>query len=945
MKKSLFFHALSGVFFSILFVFTSCISVPAPEAEAEIEVNAEAEPEVVVVKDNIWDLLKRGDSKAKDHFLGEIEVNAYDSDGKTPLHYAVERGDSQLASFFINLGANPNAIDHRRMSPLGISIDRNDSRTTEVLLAGKADIHLPILQNTTAAKQALAKGGSVFKSILTPVSVESVDSDGATVLHLASKDGKVQAVNDILAVSSSSSIINKTDKNKKNALDYALEKPESKDHIDIAEELILKGAVSGNPIFSFFAPAVRSANYNMVRNEGLAPIHYAVMNNYTGLTAFLFEKNIDINIKSSSGSTPLHEAARIGNIDLMKMIIECGANVNSTDANGNTPLHMGIPENVHKDAINLLLENGANPNLRDEHGETPLHIVIILNRSADVVQTLLGGAADVHIRNMDGKTPLFIAIQEKRTALIPHLLSYGSEVFAADNSGVTPFALSLSGDNLDIFPLIVTAETVNQRDTAGNTMLHTTVRLRGSSRHIGFILDQRALVDSRNRVGDTALHIAVRLNQRENGEFLISRGASIFILNSTGESPIYLALSLSNGMRLWMLNPTTIIAKDGLGNNILHYAAQWKLDNAIPVIIQRGLSVEEANATGETPLFMAVKANSPSTIYALISNNANFNARDKQGNSLLHTAVRWNAKESASYLISAGIDINAYSMNGSTALHDAVLFGMTDIEDMLLNNGANFEVRNIDGNTPFMEAVRTGMSASIEKLTMKGADTSTRNNNGDTPLHIAVAALNYDTINLLLRMGASIHARNTSNRTPFQNSIHISEYMVSTLLTSNRINVPDDMGNSALHIALQEKASVGIIRVIINRGIRVNAVDRNGQTPLRLAVDMNLLEVVKLLAEAGADPFITASDNKSSAEIAFSKGEDCLRAIFSGKAINAKDSSSNTILHLAARYGDPQIINTLLELGANKTLRNISSEAPVDVAVKWKRTENADLLR
>jgi len=933
MKKALFFHTLSSVLLAILFVFAGCISTPTSEGEPEI------------FKDNIWELLKRGDSKAKDHFLGEVEVNAYDDEGRTPLHYAAERGDSQLASFFINLGANPNALDHKNMSPLGISIDKNDAKTAEVLVSGKADIHLPILDNTSAAKLALVKGGAVFRSILTQASVESTDSGGASILHLASKDGRVQAVSDILAIPSSSSTINKTDNNKKKALDYALERPESKNHIDIAEQLILKGAVCENSIFKYFAPAVRSANYNMIRNEGLAPIHYAVMNNYAGLADFLFERNIDVNVKSSSGSTPLHEAARTGNIDFMKVLIERGANVNSADANGNTPLHMGIPENVHKEAINLLLENGANPNLRDEHGDTPLHIVIILNRSADVIQTLLGGAGDVHIRNMDGKTPLFIAIQEKRTALIPHLLSYSSEVFAADNSGVTPFSLALSSDNWDVFPLVVTAETVNQRDTAGNTMLHTAVRLRGSPRHIGIILDQRAIVDARNRVGDTALHIAVRMNQRENGEFLISRGASIFILNSAGESPIYLALSLSSGMRMWMLNSTTIIAKDGLGNNILHYAAQWKLDNAIPVIIQRGLSVEEANATGETPLFMAVKADSPSTINALINNKANLNARDKQGNSLLHTAVRWNAKESASLLISSGIDINAYSMNGSTALHDAVLFGMADIEDILLSKGANLEARNIDGNTPFMEAVRAGMSASIEKLSNKGADTSARNNNGDTPLHTAVAAGNFDTINLLLRLGASIHARNTSNRTPFQNSIHISENMVSTLLTRNRINIPDDMGNSALHIALQENASPGIIRTIISRGVRVNAVDRNGQTPLRLAVDLNLLEAVKILAEAEADPFITASDNRSSAEIAFTRGEDCIRAIFSGKAINAKDSSSNTILHLAARYGNPQIIRTLIELGANKTLRNIASEAPVDIAVKWKRTENADLLR
>jgi len=354
--------------------------------------------------------------------------------------------------------------------------------------------------------------------------------------------------------------------------------------------------------------------------------------------------------------------------------------------------------------------------------------------------------------------------------------------------------------------------------------------------------------------------------------------------------------------------------------------------------------VESANATGETPLFMAVKTNSPSTIITLLNNRAKLNVRDNQGNTLLHAAVRWNAKDSASTLISRGIDINAHSANGNTPLHDAVAIG-GDIEQLLITQGANLEVRNIEGNTPFMEAARAGFISSIERLALSGADTTTRNIKGDTPLHLAVAAERYDLVNLLLRSGASIHARNTSAMTPFRISLGISPRMVSGLLTKDRINVPDDMGSSALHIALQEKAPPEIIRAIINQGSRVNTVDSNGKTPLRLAVDTGQFISAKLLADAGADPFLTAVDNKSPADISFSRGEDCVRALFSGRAINAKDSSSNTILHLAARYGTPDIIEVLLELGANKTLRNISSEVPVDIALRWNKGENAELLR
>ena len=947
MKKSSFFRALICVVSGFILLVTVSCSGVAPASPPPIvgDDYGNPIPDSASVEDDIWALLQRGDSRVRGFFTGEVNVNAVDAEGRTPLHYAAERGDAQLASFFISIGANTNARDHSNQSPLGISTERNDARVSEILVTAGADIHQPITNNTTAARIALARSGAVLKAILTPASVASVDADGKTILHLASIEGNVTAVRDILALLLSTSVsVDKKDNSGKNALDYALANPNSVKHIETAEQLILSGASSENPIFSYLSLAVRLGNFNIRRNDGLAPIHHAVINNYAGLITFLMDKNIDVNIKSASGAAPLHEAARAGNIQIMAMLIERGADVNSIDAKGNTALHMGIPANVHREAVNLLLDKGANPNIRDEHGDTPLHIVIILNRSYDVIQTLLGSGSDVHIRNMDGKTPLYIAIQEKRNDFIPILLSYGSEIFAADNSGVTPFDLSIK-DDAEIFNLLVTPETVTQRDSAGNTMLHAAVRSGGKPEQIGTILDNRALVDARNMEGDTALHIAVRMNQRENGEYLITRGASVFTLNAEGISPLYLALTSAGGIREWIFNPNTVTAKDGLGNNMLHYASQWKLNNAIPVIIQKGVSVEEENTTGETPLFMAVKNGSPSTIKTLLDNKANISVRDKQGNSLLHTAVRWNAKNSAALLISSGIDINAHSMNGVTALHEAVTIGMSEIETMLIKEGANLEVRDIDGNTPFMEAVRAGLLPSIEKLASNGADPSTRNNRGETPLHIAVDIERYDLVNLILRTGASIHARNTNNRTPFQISISKSPRMVSTLLTNDRINVPDDMGNSALHIALQEKASSEIIRAIINRGVRLNAVDNNGQTPLRLAIDLGLLEPVKILAEAGADPFFAAVDNRSPADIALVKGDDCIRALFSGKAINAKDSSANTILHIAARQGTPETIQTLLELGANKTLKNIASETPEDIAVRWNRARNAELLK
>jgi uncharacterized protein len=895
---------------------------------------------------DVWDLLKSGDENARNHFLSEVDVNAVDPDGKSPLHYAAEKKDAQLAAFFISLGANPNVTDNFGQTPLGICIANNDAKVAEVLATGGLDIHQPIPaeENAIASILAMEKSPAVFNAILNPITVNSADRSGRTILHIAVIAGNENAVSDILKISSAPiTLINKKDNEDKNSVDYALERPDSRVHISIAEQLILAGGYCDNQIFTYFGPAVRSGNYNIRRNEGLAPIHYAVIDNHTGLIYFLLDKKVDLNIKTTSGATALHEAARVGNKDVIALLIKNGADVNARDGKGNTPLHVGIPANVYLDVLGMLVANGADVNLRDEHGDTPLHIAIMLNRSPESIQFLLNSDSDVHIRNINGKTPLYIAVQERRITLIPLLLAEGSEIFAADNNAVTPFDLAVKAND-GTFNLLITNETVHQRDSYGNTMLHCAINNKATPEQIGRILDQRALVDSRNRAGDTALHLAVRTNQKESGEYLISRGASIFSLNSAGESPLFLALGTSV-LREWIINPTTITAKDGLGNNMLHYAAEWGLNNAITMIIRSGIPVDSQNATGQTPLFMATKSNNATTLKIFVDNNANLNARDSQGNSPLHAAVRWNAVTSVSFLISAGIDVDVHALNGNTPLHDSVTLNLPEIQALLISKGANLESKNIDGNTPLMEAVRGAYLNSIDKLIASNADTSTRNIRGDTPLHIAVASERIDIINRLLKTGVSIHARNTKNRTPFQMSLTISPKIVSALLENNRINISDDFGNSVLHVALHERADDNVIRTIISQGARVNAVDYNGKTPLRLALDYEMLEAAKIIADSGADPFITAADNRSPAEIAIAKGEVYLRAIFSGRAINARDSSGNTILHYTARLGTPQLITVLFELGANRSIRNIAAESPNDIALRWNKKDNSELLR
>ena len=937
--RGLFLAANICVAGIILGILAGCASEP-------VTVDEPPPTPVAAVEEDIWTLLARGETdKARSFFSGRVNVNETDNRGRTPLHYAAENKDSVLAAFFIALGASVDAVDNDQRTPLGISAEKLDAPTAKILAAAGANIHFPMRNSDSPARIAVRENGDLLSALLNPVSLSSVDSAGRTILHIAAEAGNSNAVGTILRAGNSPF---GKDRGGKTALDLAFERTDSRNHAAVAEQLILAGAVSEDPIFSYLAPAVKDSNYDLRSADGMAPLHYLAREGYMGYLSFALERGANVNIKNASGASPLHEATRSGNLQVIQRLLDYGAEINTQDAKGNSALHIASPPGTSLDSVNLFLSRGANPNIRDEHGDSPLHVAMVLNKSDEVVRALLSGGADVTIRNLDGKTPLYLAVEKNRPDKIPLLLSYKADIFAVDNNGITPFEKALNDSPYLVFSMI-TSETVFQNDSNGNTMLHLTVREGGDISVVGTILDRNASVaNARNREGDTSLTIAVRNNQEAAGTLLLSRGADIFAANAKGESPLYLTFpppeSRSSDLRRWMLTPQTLTARDGLGNTALHYAAQWRLDYWIPLLIQMGSATEAINATGETPLFFAARYNSPSTIRLLVTNGASLAARDTLGNSVLHAAVRWNAYQGAQTIIALGLDVNCHALNGKTPLHDSIRWWMPEMQTLLINSGANIEIRDKDGNTACMEAVMAGNPASMEQLAKLGADTNTRNFQGDTPLHVSAAIDRIDLSTQLLAWGVSIHARNAQDRTPFQIALNSSARLVRTFLTRDRINSSDDFGLSPLHIAVQENASLVLINTILELGARQNSVDSEGRTPLRVALDLNRLETARLLADSGSDVFYAARDGKTPADISLAGGEATVNALFTGSSINSKDPLGNTILHYAARYGDPKMVSLLLSLGAQKEIKNIAAESPAEIALRWRHPEAAALL-
>ena len=124
----------------------------------------------------------------------------------------------------------------------------------------------------------------------------------------------------------------------------------------------------------------------------------------------------------------------------------------------------------------------------------------------------------------------------------------------------------------------------------------------------------------------------------------------------------------------------------------------------------------------------------------------------------------------------------------------------------------------------------------------------------------------------------------------------------------------------------------------------INTRNKNGITPLAIAVKSDLKEQSAMLLEKNADPYILDDSGECALTLAIKTHQDILPDIvkFAGKS---QDMAGDTILHYAARIANEDTVRRLVNMGLDKNARNILGETPYDMAKRWQREEIASLLK
>jgi ankyrin repeat protein len=262
-------------------------------------------------------------------------------------------------------------------------------------------------------------------------------------------------------------------------------------------------------------------------------------------------------------------------------------------------------------------------------------------------------------------------------------------------------------------------------------------------------------------------------------------------------------------------------------------------------------------------LHSAVRTDSLEDIDGCAGDMEVINGQDEQGETAVHIAARLARPKVIIKLHGMGANINIQSNNGSTAVHKAVCEGNLICIEELHNCGANLNVKNHNGLAPLHLACIFNYRSVIALLVGLGADTNILNDNGDTPAICAIRAgnncifelrHNQSNTNLLLLNHQGWSAAHVACETDNYKALDsLDEYKSQANTGLRHIDRANSNGWTPAH----SSAFYGTLMsmsVLIKLGANMNTMNKQGHTPLHMAVLFEHSSIAPLMT--GCDPSV-----------------------------------------------------------------------------------------
>ncbi len=263
--------------------------------------------------------------------LGKVNILKYimkDDEGKsesvnelsmTSLHYACQMNQVEAARFLLSLNTDfymdmDNAYDIDGKWPIHHAAENDASEIIDLILQkNKEHVNKKDLDDGAYPIHYAVRGNAI-NALVTLFNYRGIPHDDTdyqkrTALHIAVMSSASMAIIDLLFLTQANA--NAKDVYDKTPLHYALE--------------------MGN------IPAIQGLK-DRKDADGKTPLHLAVQEGDRDALEALIKNDADLNVKDNDGMTPLHLAVTEGNLPALKVLIKYNAKRNITDNRGYIPI-------------------------------------------------------------------------------------------------------------------------------------------------------------------------------------------------------------------------------------------------------------------------------------------------------------------------------------------------------------------------------------------------------------------------------------------------------------------------------------------------------------------------------------------------------------------------------------------------------------------------------
>ncbi|KAI9348741.1 poly polymerase catalytic domain-containing protein [Zopfochytrium polystomum] len=561
---------------------------------------------------------------------------------------------------------------------------------------------------------------------------------------------------------------------------------------------------------------------------------------------------------------------------------------------------------------------------------------------------------EVNISDSFGRTPLHYGARRAASSCVNALVRKGVDINKTDDDGNTAIQIALMEANVDIFLNLAVmgakiTGTITFPDKAVTNFHHA---LQNSFMSVAYVIKNQGGISFPQIFRDTL----------KNGKYSISLAA------------------VSAASR------EDIMSLGSKSQNTLHILADfkpinegdWETDYVEDIwnrVIGAGVSINEADENGQTPLILASIKSQNSLMQLMLNlDHLNLDAIDNSGSTALHYAISNRSEANVKKLLRRGakVDLPGTEKTKSlvrlavdtgelrileaildasaspnledgtseiTALMRAVNAGSVNAVRALIARKANVDTLSIivvnkdDPQTPvapIMRATELNNSAVFEHIIKANADVNFIHPvSGRSSLMIALDRSEKKCASMLLTQGADPNLVDPKfNRTSFQRALlgdegtslrtDFSTGMLSAFTTVKvDANIPDAItGFTLVDLAVNAGDAV-LLRRLLRLEANPSVISLPTANPLQKssllrAIEQNRMEIVKILVETGK------------ADVA------------------AVDSASMGAIHyvvrpeIVASYRNVELLRYLAGKGAPVNAVDASGKRPIDYAVQWK---------